>query len=147
MCVHFFNFDHLRVTLHSSDLIWGTKFCAPSLPLPPLIFFYLQAHIHGFLWWWAFSWLIFSLKWHLQSLSSSPFCCHRTSRGKWLHWWRRSKAYNLHMELHHVVSKASSSRWYSFASYIFLFGQFTLIHCSASYSPCISSIVLWFSVV
>jgi len=66
MCVHFFNFDHLRITLQSSNLIWGTKFRAPSLPLPPIIFSYLQALIHDFLWWWAFSWLILSLKWHLQ---------------------------------------------------------------------------------
>ena len=28
---------------------------------------HLQALIHGFLWWWACSWLIFSLKWCLQS--------------------------------------------------------------------------------
>jgi len=67
MCVHFFNFDHLRIILQSADLFWGTKFRAPSLPLPPLIFSYLQAFIHGFLWWWASSWLIFSLKWRLQS--------------------------------------------------------------------------------
>ena len=67
MCVHFFKFNHLRITLRSSDLIWDIKFHAPSLPLPPLIFSYLQALIHGFLWWWASSWLIFSLKWHLQS--------------------------------------------------------------------------------
>jgi len=38
MCVHFFNFNHLRITLQSSDLVWGTKFHAPSLLLPPLIF-------------------------------------------------------------------------------------------------------------
>jgi len=67
MCVHFFNFDHLRFILQSSDLIWGIKFRAPSLLLPSLIFSYLQALIHGFLWWWASSWLIFSLKWRLQS--------------------------------------------------------------------------------
>ena len=67
MCVHFFNFDHLRIALQSSDLIWGTKFRAPSLPLHPLIFCYLQALIHGFLWWWSSSWLIFSLKWYFQS--------------------------------------------------------------------------------
>ena len=30
MCVHFFNFDHLRITLQSSDLICVTKFRAPS---------------------------------------------------------------------------------------------------------------------
>ena len=33
----------------------------------------------------------------------SPFRCHSSSRSKWLHWWRRSKAYKLHMELHHRV--------------------------------------------
>ena len=65
--MNFFNFDHLIITLQNSDLIWGTKFRAPSLTLPPLIFPYLQALIHGFLWWWASSWLIFSLKWCLQS--------------------------------------------------------------------------------
>ena len=43
--------------------------------------------------------------------------------------------------------RASSSRWCSFASSIFLFGQFTLIPCSSSSSPCISSIVLWFGTV
>ena len=66
MCVHFSKFDHLRIKLQSSDLFWGIKFCAPSL-LPPLIFSYLQALIHGFLWWCGCSWLIFSLTWHLQS--------------------------------------------------------------------------------
>jgi len=65
--MHFFNFDHLRIKLQSSNLFWSTKFCAPSLPLPPFIFSYLQALIHGFLWWWASSRLIFSLKWRLQS--------------------------------------------------------------------------------
>ena len=35
-------------------------------PSPSLIFSFLQALIHGFLWWWASSWLIFSLKWRLQ---------------------------------------------------------------------------------
>ena len=43
------------------------KFCALFLPLPSLIFSNLHALIYGFLWWWACSWLIFSLKWHLQS--------------------------------------------------------------------------------
>ena len=31
----------------------------------------------------------------------SPFRYHWYSRSKGLHWWRRSKAYKLHMELHH----------------------------------------------
>jgi len=65
--VHFLNFDHLRIRLQSSDLIWGIKFRARSLLLSPLIFSYLQALIHDFLWWWACSRLIFSLKWSLQS--------------------------------------------------------------------------------
>ena len=83
MCAFFWNFDLLRITLQSLDLILPLlstfcsflslaphlrhKFRAPSLPLPPLIFSYLQALIYGFLWWWAYSWLIFSLKWPLQS--------------------------------------------------------------------------------
>ena len=77
----------------------------------------------------------------------SPFRCHWYSISKGLRWWRRSKAYKLHIELCHVVSRASSSRWCSFASSIFLFGQFTLIPWSSFYSPCISSIVLWFGSV
>ena len=51
----------------------------------------------------------------------SPFRCHWSSRIKWLHWWRRSKVYKLYMELSHVVSKASSSRWCSFTSSIFFY--------------------------
>ena len=43
------------------------KFHVPSLLLPPFFFSYLQALIHGFLWWWASSCLIFSLKWRLLS--------------------------------------------------------------------------------
>jgi len=34
----------------------------------------------------------------------SPFHYHISSRSKGLHWWRRSKAYKLYMELHYVVS-------------------------------------------
>jgi len=45
----------------------------------------------------------------------SLFQCHWSSRSKGLHWWRRSKAYKLHMELRHnrrsifKVSTKSSS--------------------------------------
>ena len=35
-------------------------------------------------------------------LSPSPFHCNQTLRSKGIHWWRRSKAYKLHMELHHI---------------------------------------------
>jgi len=65
--VHFFNFDHLRNYTSNFRPHLRHKFRVPSLPLPPLIFFYLQALIHDFLWWWDCSWLIFSLKWRLQS--------------------------------------------------------------------------------
>ena len=58
-----------EITLQSLDLIWAINFVPLSLPLPPSIFSYLQALIHVFLWWWACSWLIFSLKWCLQSPS------------------------------------------------------------------------------
>ena len=62
-------FQIWEITLQSSDLIWGINFLPLSLPIPfpSLIFSYLQALIHGFLWWWTSSWLIFSLKWNLQS--------------------------------------------------------------------------------
>ena len=40
---------------------------------------------------------------------TSLFHCHWSSRSKGLHWWRRFKAYKLYKELHHVVSRASSS--------------------------------------
>ena len=56
-----------EIRLQSLNLSWGINFVPPSLPLPTLIFSYLQALIHGFLWWWSCSWLIFSLKWRLQS--------------------------------------------------------------------------------
>ena len=45
----------------------------------------------------------------------SPFHCHWFSRSKGLHWWRRSMAYKLHMELHHFQAK-----WFFFPfSFIF----------------------------
>jgi len=147
MCVHFFNFDHLGITLQSSDLIWGTTFCASSLLLPPLIFSSFKLLSMAYM---VVSLCLTHLLLEVASpiiFPPSPFHCHSSSRRKGLHWWRRPKAYKLHMELHHVVSRASSSRWCSFPSSIFLFSQFTLTPCSSSYSPCISSIVLWFGVV
>ena len=137
----------MRIKLQTSNLFWGTKFHAPSLPLPPFIFSYLQALIHGFLWWWASSRLILSLKWHLQS--SFPFSIPLPSDLKKQRNPLMKKIQGLvaPRSLHHVVSRASSSRWCSFASSIFLFGQFTLIPFYSSYSPCISSIVLWFGAV
>ena len=35
---------------------------------------------------------------------TSSFRCHRSSRSKGLHWWRRSKSYKLHMELNQGAS-------------------------------------------
>jgi len=43
--------------------------------------------------------------------------------------------------------RSSSSRWCFVTSSIFLFSQFTLISCSSSSFPCISSIFLWFGSV
>ena len=134
-----------EITLQSSDLIWGIKFCAPSpsthLLLPSSSYPWLPMVVSLF-----FTHILLEVASPIIFLPS-PFRCRWSSRSNGLHWWRRSKAYKLHMELHHVVSRASSSRWCSFASSIFLFGQFTLIPCSSSYSPCISSIVLWFGAV
>ena len=112
MCVHFLNFDHLRITLQSSDLFWGTKFRAPSLPLPSLIFSFFQAP-------WLPMMVSFFLTHLLLEVASpiifipSPFCYHCYSRSKGLHWWRRSKAYKLHMKLHHVKLSLSAQRSHS----------------------------------
>jgi len=65
MCVHFFQLWSFEN--YTSNFIPHLSTKIRALSLPPLIFFYLQALIHGFLWWWASSWLIFSLKWLLQS--------------------------------------------------------------------------------
>ena len=56
------------------------KISCSSLPLPSFISFFLQDLIHGLLWWWASSRLIFSLKWRLLSLFLPPFCCHSSSK-------------------------------------------------------------------
>ena len=145
MCVHFFNFDHLRITLQSSDLIWGIKFRAPSpsthLLLPSSSYPWLTMVVSLFL-----THLLLEVASPI-TFPPSPFRCHWSSRSKGIHWRRRSKAYKLHMELHHVVWRASSSRWCSFASSIFLFYQFSLIPCSSSSSPCIFYIFLWFGAV
>ena len=145
--MNFFNFDHLRIKLQSSYLFRGIKFRA-------LLFLSLHSSSSTFK---LLSMASYGGKLLLDSsstwtgvsihLSPSPFCCNQTSRSKGIHCWRRSKAYKLHMKLNHVVSRASSSRWWSFASSIYLFGQFTLIPCYSSSSTCISSIVLWFGAV
>ena len=64
----------MKIILQSLDLIRGTKFRAPFVPLPPLIFSYLLALIHGFLWWWASSWLIL-----LEVASPIIFLLHSTA--------------------------------------------------------------------
>ena len=58
--MHFFTFGHLRNYTSKFIPHLRHKFHAPSLPLSPIIFSYLQTLIHGFLWWWACSWLIFT---------------------------------------------------------------------------------------
>ena len=65
-----------EIRLQILDLILPPKILVPSLPFPPPIFSYHQALIHSFLWWWACSWLIFFLKWRLQS---SFFLLHSTA--------------------------------------------------------------------
>ena len=148
MCAFFWNFDNLRIKLQSSDLFWGTKIRAPSLPLPSFIFSFLQALILGFLWWWASSRLIFSLKWHLQS--SFCFYIPLPSNFKKKRNPLMKKIQGLqapHGATSCGIKSISLSRWYSLASSIFLFDQFTLNSCYSSYSPCISSIFLWFDSV
>ena len=138
MCAFFWNFDHLNINF---------RFQSSSLPLPSFISFFLQALIHGLLWWWASSRLIFSLKWRLLSLFVSPFRCHSSSKKQRNPLMKKILGLQAPMELTSCGIRASSSRWCSFASSIFLFGEFSLIPCSSSYSPCISSIVLWFGAV
>jgi len=101
MCVHFFNFDHLRITLQSLDLIWGIKFCAPSpsthLLLSSSSYPWLPMVVSLF-----FTHLLLEVASPIIFLPS-PFRFHWTSRSKGLHWWRRSKAYKLNMELHQCI--------------------------------------------
>ena len=71
VCVNFATLIIWEIRVQCSDIILpllSLKILFPSLPIPPLIFSYLQALIHGFLWQRTCSWLIFSLNWCLQSL-------------------------------------------------------------------------------
>ena len=72
--MHFFNFDHLIITLQSSDLIWGINFVPPSLSLPPSAHLLLPSSscpwlpiMVSLLLTHLLPPLIFSLKWCLQS--------------------------------------------------------------------------------
>jgi len=138
MCI-FWNFDNLRITLQSLDLIWGTKFRAPS----PTFKLLSMASYGG----------------ELVLDSSSPWSDisnHLSSFSIILPLIFKKQMTPLMKKIQGLQAPhgatlcsiwASSSRWCSFASSIFLFGQFTLIPCFSSYSSCISSIVLWFGVV
>ena len=103
MCI-FFNFDYLRITLQSSDLIWGIKFRAPSpsthLLLPSSSYPWLPMVVSLFL-----THLLLEVA-SLITFPPSPFRCHWSSRSKRLHWWRRSKAYKLYMELHQFLTQS-----------------------------------------
>ena len=146
MCVHFFNFDLFRITLQSSYLIWGTNFRVPSVLFPPLIFSFfklLSMNSYGseFLLDSSSPWSGISSQLFFFSIPLPlKFKKQRTPLMK------KIQGLQAPMELHHVVSRASSSRWCSFASSIFLFNQFTLNHYYSSHYPCISSIFLWFGV-
>jgi len=113
MRVYFFNFDHLRITLQSLDLIWGIKFCAPSpsthLLLPSNSYPWLPMVVRLFL-----THLLLEVTSPIFFLPS-PFRFHWSLRSKGLHWWRRSKAYKLHMELHHIGSHRQNS-WVAWRS-------------------------------
>jgi len=141
--VHFFQLWSFENYTSKFRPLLRHKFRAPFLLLPPFFFSYHQ----GFLWWWASSWLIFSLKWHLLStLLILHFAAIKI---------QEAKDYIDEEDPRPTSSngatscgiRSSSFRWCSFASSIFLFGQFTLIPYSSSYSPCISSIVLWFGAI
>jgi len=102
MYVNFFNFDHLWIKLRSSDFFRGTKFRALlflSLHSSSSTFKLLSMTSYG-----GELLLDSSSTWSDISihLSRSPFRCNQTSRSKGIHWWRRYKAYKLHMELYQV---------------------------------------------
>jgi len=151
MWVHFFNFVHLRITLQSSDHFWGTKFCSPSLLLPfslhsssPTFKLLSMSSFGGELL------LDSSSPWrgvsnHVSSISILLPLMFKKQRTPLM---KKIQGLQAPMELHHMVSRASSSRWCSFTSSIFLFRQFTLIPCSSSYSPCIFvSRLIWLTFV
>ena len=146
MWVHFFNFDNLNIKLQISKLIWSTKFRALlslSLHSSPSSSKLLSMASYGgeLLLDSSSPWSDISFLSFFSIPMSFIFKKQRTPLMK--------KIQGLQAP-HGVTScgiKASSSRWCSFASSIFLFGQFTLIPCSSSYSPCISSIFLWFGAV
>ena len=141
MCAFFFIFDDLTITLQSLGLIWGTKFCASSLLLPPLIFSYLQDIIHDFLWWLIYSWIIFSFKW---SLRSSFFLLHFVAIDL-----QEAKDSIDEEDPRPTCSTWSYIMWYQehlhLGDVLLLLLFFCLINSSSS--PCISSIVLWFGAI
>jgi len=110
MCVHFFNFDHLRIKLQSSDFFRGTKFHALlflSLHSSSSTFKLLSMTSYG-----GELLLDSSSTWSGVSihLSPSPFRCNQISRSKEIHWWRRSKVYKFHLELHHSTTMFKRKR-------------------------------------
>ena len=146
VCI-FWNFDHFRITLQISDLIWGINF-VPLLSLSlhsssPTFKLLSMASYGGELGLDSFS-PRSGISNHFSFFSIPLMLIFKKQRALLI-----KKIWGLQAP-HGATScgiRVSSSRWCSFASCIFLFGQFTLIPSSSSYSPCISSIVLWFSVV
>ena len=102
MCI-FSNFIIWEIKLQISYLIWGINF----VPTPPL-----SPSTHPLLPWSSYPWLPMVVSLFLTHLllevvspitfPPSPFCYHWSSRNKGLYWWRRSKGYKLHMELHQL---------------------------------------------
>ena len=102
MCVHFFNFDHLGITLQISDHIWAQNFVlllSLSLHSSSHTFKLLSMTSYG-----GELLLDSTSPWSDISnhLSSFSIPLSWSSRSQGLHWWRRSKAYKLHMELRHI---------------------------------------------
>ena len=85
-------------SLYSYEIVtWGfpSSFRAQNFVLfSPSPFIHLllplSSLIHGLLWWWASSRLIFSLKWRLLSIFLLHSAAIYLPRSKGIHWWRRS---------------------------------------------------------
>ena len=76
----------------------------------------------------------------------SPFYYHSSSRSKRLHWWKRFKAYKLHMELHQVWGGLTSLTFFQRDHYckcVFRWGILCVFHLLSLTSPWFIYYAFW----